>query len=131
MELDWAWDILGEPVTDIVLPPPRYSAYAQNCRTANLPLYVRTDSAATKAAPAVVEEQTVHLAVPCVGEAGSVDVVVVGAFLTMTVSVIVIAEIDQMVITADHLFETMMMIAMGQAVVVVGEECLVVGHQHT
>lgn len=26
MELDWAWDILGEPVTDVVLPPPRYAA---------------------------------------------------------------------------------------------------------
>lgn len=92
-------------------------------------LYVA--SAATKVA---LEEQIVHLVVPCADVAGSVDVVVVEASLTMTVSVIVIAVIDQMATAADHPLESMTKIATDQAVVVVVvvvEVCLAVGHQRT
>lgn len=93
-------------------------------------MFLYVASAATKV---VLEALTVRLVVARADGAGSVDVVVVEASLTMTVNVTVTAEIDQMAITADHLLESMMMIATDQAVVVVVvvEVCLAVGPQHT
>jgi hypothetical protein len=112
MDLEWAWDVLGDPVTDVVLPPQRLV----------LPFvgFVKTLTQSTATAEMRLVLETARHAVP-IADAGS-GAVAVGVGMMTT-----IVAIDPTTTTTGLLRPgIMMMTAPGRvAVVAVVEELIV------